>query len=46
MAAKRDIKLRLWDDSYVQFGFPKVIGCDKLDMLSARCAIPFWTMIP
>ena len=31
MAAKNRHKIRFWDDSYVQYGFAKVIGCDKLD---------------
>ena len=30
MAAKNRHKIRFWDDSYVQYGFTKVIGCDKL----------------
>ena len=36
MAAKNRHKIRFWDDSYVQFGFTKVIGCDKLD--NAQCS--------
>ena len=31
MAAKNRHKIRLCDDSYVQDGFTKVIGCDELD---------------
>ena len=37
MAAKNIHKIRFWDDSYVQYGFTKVIGCDKLD--SAQCTL-------
>ena len=31
MAAKNRHKIRFWDDSYVQYGFTKGVGCDKLD---------------
>ena len=31
MTSKNRHKIRFWDDSYVQYGFTKVIGCDKLD---------------
>ena len=31
MAAKNIRKIRFWEDSYVEYGFTKVIGCDKLD---------------
>ena len=27
----------MWDDFYVQYGFTKVIGCDKLD--NAQCTL-------
>ena len=37
MAAKNTHKIRFWDDSYVQFGFTKVIGCDKL--ANAQCTL-------
>ena len=37
MAAKNRHKIRFWDDSYVQYGFTKVIGCDKLD--NAQCTL-------
>ena len=37
MAAKNKHKIRLWDDSYVQSGFTKVIACDKLD--NAQCTL-------
>ena len=37
MAAKNRQKLRFRDDSYVQYGFTKVIGCDKLD--NAQCTL-------
>ena len=37
MAAKNRHKIRLWDDSYVQYGFTKVIGCDKLH--NAHCTL-------
>ena len=37
MAAKNRHKMRFWNDSYVQHGFTKVIGCDKLD--NARCTL-------
>ena len=37
MAAKNRDKIRLWDHSYVQYGFAKVIGCDKLD--NAQCTL-------
>ena len=30
-------KIRFWDDSYIQYGFTKVIGCDKLD--NAQCTL-------
>ena len=31
MAAKNRHEMRFWDDSYVQYDFTKVIGCDRLD---------------
>ena len=31
MAAKNRYKIRFLDDSYFQYGFTKVIDCDKLD---------------
>ena len=34
-------KKRFWDDSYVQYGFTKVTGCDELD--SAQCT--WWNTI-
>ena len=37
MAAKNRHIIRFWDDSYVQYGFTKVIGCDKLD--NAQCIL-------
>ena len=37
MAAKNGHKIRFWDNSYVQYGFKKVIGCDKLD--NAQCTL-------
>ena len=37
MAAKNRHKIRFWDDSYVQYGFTKVIGCDKLN--NAQCTL-------
>ena len=37
MAAKNRHKISFWDDSYVQYGFTKVIGCDKLD--NAQCTL-------
>ena len=38
MAAKNRHKIRFWDDnSYAQYGFIKVIGCDKLD--NAQCTL-------
>ena len=37
MAAKNRHKIRFRDDSYVQYGFKKVIGCDKLD--NAQCTL-------
>ena len=37
MAAKNRHKIRFWDDSYVQYGFTKVIGRDKLD--NAQCTL-------
>ena len=37
MTAKNRHKIRFWDDSYFQYGFTKVIGCDKLD--NAQCAL-------
>ena len=37
MAAKNRHEIRFWDDSYVQCGFTKVIGCDKLD--NAQCTM-------
>ena len=37
MTAKNRHKIRFWDDSYVQDGFTKVIGCDKLD--NAQCIL-------
>ena len=30
-------KICFWDDSYVQYGFTKVIGSDKLD--NAQCTL-------
>ena len=35
MAEKNRHKIRFWDNFYVQYGFTKVIGCDKLD--NAQC---------
>ena len=37
MAAKNRHKICFWDDSYVKYGFTKVIGCDKLD--NAQCTL-------
>ena len=37
MAAKNRHEIRFWDNSYVQYGFTKVIGCDKLD--DAQCTL-------
>ena len=37
MAAKNRHKIRFWDDSYIQYGFTKVTGCDKLDI--AQCTL-------
>ena len=37
MASKNRHKIRFWDDSYAQYGFTKVIGCDKLD--NAQCTL-------
>ena len=37
MAVKNRHKIPFWDDSYVQYGFTKVIGCDKLD--NAQCTL-------
>ena len=37
MAAKNRHKIRFWGDSYVQYDFTKVIGCDKLD--NAQCTL-------
>ena len=37
MVSKNRHKIRFWNDSYVQFGFTKVIGCDKLD--NAQCTL-------
>ena len=37
MATKSKYKIRFWDDSYVRYGFTKVIGCDKLD--NAQCIL-------
>ena len=37
MAGKKRQKLRFWDDSYVQYNYMKVIGCDKLD--NAQCTL-------
>ena len=37
MVAKNGHEIRFWDDSYVQYGFTKVIGCDKLD--NAQCTL-------
>ena len=37
MAAKNRHKIRFWDDSYVQYGFTKVTGCDELD--NAQCTL-------
>ena len=41
MIAKNRHKIRIWDDSYVQYGFTKVIDCDKLD--NAQCTL--WNTI-
>ena len=41
MIAKNRHKIRFWNDSYVQYGFTKVIGCDKLD--NAQCTL--WNTI-
>ena len=30
-------KIRFWNDSYIQYGFTKVIGCNKLD--NAQCTL-------
>ena len=37
MAAKNRHKIRFCDDFYVQYGFTKVIVCDKLD--NAQCTL-------
>ena len=37
MAAKNGHKICFWDDSYVLYGFTKVIGCNKLD--NAQCTL-------
>ena len=37
MAAKSRHKIRFWDDSHLQYGFTKVIGCEKLD--NAQCTL-------
>ena len=37
MTAKNRHKIRFWDHPYVQYGFTKVIGCDKLD--NAQCTL-------
>ena len=37
MASKNRHKVRFWDDSYVQYGFTKVIDCGKLD--NAQCTL-------
>ena len=37
MAAKNRHKISFWDDSYVEYGFTKVVGCDKLD--NAQCTL-------
>ena len=37
MAVKNRHKICFWDDSYVQYGFTNVIGCDKLD--NALCTL-------
>ena len=37
MAAKNRHKILFWNDSYVQYGFTKVIGCDKLN--NAQCTL-------
>ena len=37
MAAKNKHKIRFWDDSYIQYSFTKVIGCDKLD--NTQCTL-------
>ena len=37
MVEKRGRKIRFWDDFYVQYGFTKVIDCDKLD--NAQCTL-------
>ena len=37
MASKNRHKIRFWDNSYVQYGFTKVIDCDKLD--NAQCTL-------
>ena len=34
---KKRQKLRFWDNSYVQYGFTKVSGCNKLD--NAHCTL-------
>ena len=37
MATKNRHKIRFWNNSYVQYGITKVIGCDKLD--NAQCTL-------
>ena len=37
MAVKNRHKIPFWDDSYVQYGLTKDIGCDKLD--NAQCTL-------
>ena len=37
MAEKNRHKIGFWDDSYVQYGFTKVIGCEKLG--NAQCTL-------
>ena len=36
MASKNRHKIRFWDDSYAQYDFTKVIGCDKLEQCSVH----------
>ena len=37
MAAINRHRIRFWDNSYIQYGFTKVIGCNKLD--NAQCTL-------
>ena len=37
MAGKNRHKIRFWEDSCVQYGFTKVIGCNKLD--NTQCTL-------